>query len=308
MNIKLPQTVINFHVINDINWMENIIVTLKKHYNFVTAKDLESYYYGNLKLKNGCHLTVDDGDKSVYEKLFPLIKKHNVPISIYVSPHSLKTGKNFWFQELSNINLKSLLDYYNILNRSKIEYVNDFQVKAFLKTLKCDSLYFLIEKYKADFGFPSIERQGMDVSQLLELKHSGLVEIGAHTQTHPILKNESYERCLYEIKSSIEDLSLILKDEVKYFAYPNGIPGIDFSEREVNFLREHGIRLGFCTENKRFSKNDHPLSIPRNGITKGNIRFILAKLLFGNSWIKIRRTIKGKQELDYRKEYLEQLD
>jgi peptidoglycan/xylan/chitin deacetylase (PgdA/CDA1 family) len=304
MNIKLPQTVINFHVINDINWMENIIVTLKKHYNFVAAKDLENFYYGDLRLKNACHITVDDGDKSVYDKLFPLIKKHKVPISIYVSPHSLKTGRNFWFQELSNIDFQSLLNFYNKIHGSNIGYINDYQVKAFLKTLKCDTLNALIEKHKMESGIPFNERQGMDINQLLELKHSGLVEIGAHTQTHPILKNESDERSLYEIKSSIEELSDILKDEVRYFAYPNGIPGIDFSEREVNILKENGIKLAFSTENERFSKNNNPLSIPRNGITKGNVRFVLAKLIFGSSWIKLRKSIKGKQELDYRKEYL----
>lgn len=300
MNVRLPNTIINFHVIKDVQWMEDIIILLKKYYNLVSAKDLKDFYHGSIELKNACHITIDDGDKTVYDHLFPLIKKHNVPISIYVSPYSLKTGKNFWFQELKSMDLRLILNFYNQLHQSKIQYVNDIQVKAIIKSMRSKEIYSLIEHYKVSLNQPYLNRVGMNIDQILELKESGLVEIGAHTLTHPILKNEDDETTRIEIKNSIEELAEILKEKIEYFAYPNGLPGLDFSDREMKILKECGIKLAFSTQNKRFSKNDSPLSIPRNGITKGNKNFILAKLIFGNTWVQMRRLIKGKQEFDYR--------
>jgi len=304
--MKLPNTVINFHVIKDVVRMEGILMLLKRHYNFVSAKNLEDFYYGNLMLKNACHITVDDGDKSVYDNLFPLIKKHKIPISIYVSPLSMKTGKNFWFQEIKNYDYQLLINYFNEIHHTNIEYINNKQVNAFLKSLQSNDIYSLIDYYRGKMNIPTKERFGMDVSQILELSKSSLVEIGAHTLTHPILKNETKDNAKLEIKNSIDELSDILGSKIKYFAYPNGIPNMDFTEREVKILEDCGIKLAFTVENKRFTKNDHPLRIPRNGITKGSNSFILTKLIFGNSWLNLRRIAKGKQEYDYRLEISKQ--
>lgn len=300
MNFKLPNTIINFHVIKDIEWMESILLVLKRHYNFATSDQLEGYYYNNSKLKNVCHITVDDGDQSVYQHLFPLIKKHNIPISIYVSPYSVKTGRNFWFQEIKNYNYKNLLECYNEKNYSEVLYNNDYQVHALLKSLKIDDINGLIGFYQHKFGITIKESVGMNLDQILELKDSGLVEIGAHSQTHPILKNESFEKSKFEIESSIDELSEMLGQKVRGFAYPNGIPGLDFTEREIKILESCKIKLAFTTEKRRFTKFDNPLSIPRNGISKGGSSFILIKLLLGDNWSLLRKFLKGKQEMDYR--------
>jgi peptidoglycan/xylan/chitin deacetylase (PgdA/CDA1 family) len=302
--MKFPNTVINFHVIKDMKRMESILMLLKQHYNFVSAKNLEDFYYGYHSLRNACHITVDDGDLSVYTYLFPLIKKHQIPISIYVSPLSVKSGKNFWFQEISDFDNKLLIEFFNEIHGTNIIYINNLQVKAFLKSLPVKTLYELIDFYKEKIKVPPKNSFSMDIGQILELNESKLIEIGAHTMTHPILSNETKEISEFEIKNSIDELSDILSSKVQYFAYPNGIPDLDFGEREIKILRNCGVKLAFTTENKRFSKLDNPLAIPRNGITKGSNSFILSKLIFGNSWLKLRRLVMGKQEFDYRKEII----
>jgi len=142
----------------------------------------------------------------------------------------------------------------------------------------------------------------MSESELKEVYNSGLVAIGAHTQNHPILANETETTAQYEIQSSILELSEILADPVKYFAYPNGIPQIDFGEREMNFLKAMNIKLALSTENKSFSIKDNPLNIPRNGISKGNKSFLFLKLLMGSKWDIVKKLCLGKQEDDYREE------
>ena len=299
--MKFKNTIINFHLIKNPDWMERIILLLKDHYDFVSLSELEDFYYQGKRLKNACHITVDDGDISVYTHLFPLLKKYQIPISIYVSPLCVKAGKNFWFQEIGGYDFKKLFEYYSKSYGDQNRFEGKHQLYAVLKQLPISELINLIHSFRISQGIEVKTRMGLNLQQLIELKESGLVEIGAHTYNHPILANEDHETVLYEIKDCILELEELIGEKVKWFAYPNGIPSLDFSEREMEILRDSGIRLAFSTENKRFSKGDNPLSIPRTGISKGNILFIYAKLFFGSRWNLLKELFNSNKEDNLRK-------
>lgn len=298
----LQNTIINFHKIYDKEWMESVLLFLSNIYNIVSLQDIESYYYNQKLLHNCCHITFDDGDRSFYTIVYPLIKKFQLPVSIYVSPKIVKTGENFWFQEIRNYNKEVLRTVIN----NKCPYLKSINPKipisAIFKSLQLTQIWEVISEYRSIMKIDAEKRMNMSESELKEVYNSGLVAIGAHTQNHPILANETETTAQYEIQSSILELSEILADPVKYFAYPNGIPQIDFGEREMNFLKAMNIKLALSTENKSFSIIDNPLNIPRNGISKGNKSFLFIKLLLGSKWDKVKKLCLGKQEDDYRKE------
>lgn len=298
--MKLSNTIINFHVIQNLEWMENIIKMLSKQFEMISIEQLENYYYGKLDGKNYCHITIDDGDNSVYSHLFPLLKKYEVPVSIFVSPKAVITGRNFWFQEIKGYDAAKLLQYYNDYKGTNFKFVNNKQVNALIKSCPIEEIHEIIENFKTIHRIPDKERRCLTLEQLKELQASELVGIGAHTLHHPILKNEKEDVVRLEISESINQLSGILEEEVKYFAYPNGMPEFDFGNREINILKENNIKLAFSTESKNFSKKDNPLSIPRRGVTKGSPTFVYTKLLLGNSWETIKKLVKGKQETHYR--------
>lgn len=298
----LPNTIINFHAIYDHEWMDSTFELLKRHYNVVPIAEIESLYFKGRQLKNACHITFDDGDTSFYTKVFPLLKKHNIPASIYVSPLMARERRNFWFQEIRGYDKAKMLNiirYNNLLGRSTEQVL---PLDAALKSMTLDDIWTAIQQYRDETETPPKPCMNMTAEQLLELHDSGLVAIGAHTLNHPLLLNESNETAAYEIKASIDELGNMLNTKVKYFAYPNGIPNLDFAEREMDLLKESGITLSFSTENKSFSLRDNPLSIPRNGLTYGRQHFILMKLIAGSRWNTLKRLIKGKQEKDYRME------
>jgi len=298
----LQNTIINFHKIYDKEWMESVLLFLSNIYNIVSLQDIESYYYHKKPLHNCCHITFDDGDRSFYTIVYPLIKKFQLPVSIYVSPKIVKTGENFWFQEIRNYNKEVLRTIIN----NKYPYLKSINPKipisAIFKSLQLTQIWEIIDEYRSIMKIDSEKRMNMSVDELKEVYDSGLVEIGAHTQNHPILANETETTAQYEIQSSILELSEILADPVKYFAYPNGIPQIDFGKREMNFLKAMNIKLALSTENKSFSIKDNPLNIPRNGISKGNKSFLFMKLLIGSKWDIVKKLCLGKQEDDYREE------
>ncbi len=90
---------------------------------------------------------------------------------------------------------------------------------------------------------------------------------------HPVLANETAERVTIEVKSSVERLSDILNKQVESFAYPNGIENLDFSTREMDIVKECGIKCAFSVNPGVINAKTNAMSIPRWGS--------MARLKFG---------------------------
>jgi len=291
--------IINFHDVNSSEWFEKVIIILRNKYNLISIKELESFYYEGRKLNNSCHITVDDGHKSFYEVIYPVLKKFNIPATIFVSPEICIEEKNFWFQEIQNFNLKdfekSVADYLQL----DLNILSNYPAKLILKNLKIEDILNLIKLFKEQnklLDYPSVN---MNIKQLIQIDKEGLVTIGAHTNTHPILANETFEKSKSEIVRSFEGLSNILNHEISYFAFPNGLPELDFGKNEIEALKSINCKLAFTTQKRNITKNDNPLSIPRFGFSYGNQYFIYAKLLFGKYW-EVAKVLRGIDEKEIR--------
>ena len=76
---------------------EQTLLWFKSRYNLVSINELREHIYNGRPLDNACMLSVDDGWRSTYDVIFPVMKKYNVPFTIFVSPHVMETGMNFWY-------------------------------------------------------------------------------------------------------------------------------------------------------------------------------------------------------------------
>lgn len=291
--------IINFHDIANGNWFEDTIVILKSKYNMVGIREIEDFYYNNKPLSNSCHITFDDGDKSFYEVAYPILKKYQIPATIFVSPLMCLERKNFWFQEIRNYNDLELKKIISEEFQLDPEFLSLYTLKSILKTLKVDQIWHVIRIYQNKFNIKPKECMNMNSNQLKEIDQHGLIAIGAHTLRHPILANEDDEKSDFEISESIRGLESILGHEIKYFSYPNGFPEIDFDQREINILKKNGIKLAFSTGTKNFSLNNNPLSIYRFGFSHGNKYFVRLKLFLGEYWEVFKDGVK-KGEIRHR--------
>ena len=276
----LPNTIICLHEILNQKWLNNTFESLIKNYHIIDIEELENYYYKNKRLKNSCHITFDDGDISFYKNALPIIKKHKIHVSIYVSPFIAKERKNFWFQEVRGYNEEKLLEIFKKVTHSKIEHIQPVEIKKILKTLQLEIIWEIIKLYQKETNTHPKSPMNMTDKQLIEVKSSGFVDIGAHTLNHPILINETHAIASNEITGSIDQLSDILNCEIKYFVYPNG----NYGEREINILKDKGIKLSFTTKREKISPINNPLSIPRSGSPfiselKNNDAYIFSKCL-----------------------------
>jgi len=292
-----PNIILNFHAIKDPKWFEHILKIIQRLYHPVSYEDIENYYRNGKTLKHACHITFDDRHISFYETVFPLLKQYNIPASIFVSPKVITERTNFWFQEISDYD-------FNVLNKLVNKRLgitdDDSPVKAKLKSLQIKEIWEIIYAYQEQTQTPPKSCMNMNIQQIKEVHQSGLVHIGAHTLTHPILKNENDDSVQYEIGNSISELSKLLDMPIHSFAYPNGKPGFDFGEREMNILKQHDIRLAFTTEERTLRINDNLMSVPRSGFEGGSTPYIYVKLMSGGNVNWMKKIINKRDEQSYR--------
>jgi peptidoglycan/xylan/chitin deacetylase (PgdA/CDA1 family) len=293
--------VINFHDIKSINWFKQTLNILKNKFNLVDIKEIENFYYNGKILKNSCHLTIDDGDKTFYDIIYPVLKKMNIPATLFVSPKICADLSNFWFQEIRVMDPDKMKKIISEDYKIDLNILQPYSIFVIFKNLKISQIWSLIGRYKSLHNLLPIENQNMSIEQLKEIDRYGLITIGAHTMNHPILANESDETSEQEIVDSIRGLENILAHEVNYFAYPNGTPNLDFSLREIEILKNTNCSLAFSVEKKDFKLTDNPFSIPRYGLTTGSKYFIKAKILLGKNWDLIKN-MRSKDEVSLRLE------
>jgi hypothetical protein len=284
--------VLNFHKETDGLLFEKIIIALKKRYKLVDLPFLVDSFNQKNEFENICHITFDDGELSFYNIVFPLLKKHNVPVSLFVSPLIIKEEKNFWFQDLEYCDrsfVKSLLSKkYNLSE----EVMNSISTTDIFKCLPVKEINEIVATGLKAVNSKKVANQNMTLKQLKEVESSGLVTIGAHTLNHPILSNEDDESSYNEIYESTMQLADLLGHPIFYFAYPNGRPGLDFTEREKVFLKKAGVRFCFSTEMGHLSIKNDTLSIPRMGFPRMGLApsnpLIALRLYLGKKWPDIK--------------------
>jgi peptidoglycan/xylan/chitin deacetylase (PgdA/CDA1 family) len=288
--------IINFHEINDQDWFENVVYFLKQQYKPVHLTDLINLYNSGSDLKGICHMTFDDGNKSFYNKIFPVLKKMKFPATTFISPYAAKKQVNFWFMEIENYDKNKLLGIVSDITGAEVKAIKGYPVVDILKCLRIEIIWTIINHYKKRFTPEAKSCQNMTVDEVREVTNSGLVTIGAHTMKHPILANEEDSVSKEEITSSLNELADIIGRETRYFAYPNGIPGLDFGQREVNTLKEINCVLSFMTSSGNFRLDTDIMKIPRYGISSGDRTcYIKSKLLLGSNWSRLSKLKPGNE-------------
>ncbi len=117
----------------------------------------------------------------------------------------------------------------------------------------------------------------MPAETLKNLLRSGLIVIGSHSQTHPLLSTLPEEQLKNEVEISKADLEALFGIPINYFAYPSG----DLDRRVLGAVEKAGYRLAFTTSHKKL--ND----IPENGYGLTRIKISDSSDNFFIFWVKI---------------------
>lgn len=296
-----------FHRVESRSSFRTTIETVGRMFRFVSLAEVVSHIAAGKPLSGGCHVTFDDGDRSFLDVAVPVLESLAVPSSLYVSPRLIREERNYWFQDLDDLLRRGAEPAVRtacarVLSRDA-KSLERFSVYNLCKCMPIRTIECVLETARATTGLEASRHYNITLQELLELRGSGLVTIGAHTDSHPVLARESEEQAAAEIRDSTAELATLLGGPVLAFAYPNGIPGLDFGPREKALLRGSGVRVAFSTRSGVVRRGTDPLAVPRvgfRGSKQETPAWVVGRLLLAPLWDRLRERLAGDTEIEQR--------
>jgi peptidoglycan/xylan/chitin deacetylase (PgdA/CDA1 family) len=224
-------------------------------------------------------ITFDDGYQSNLKLALPVLREFDLPATVFVSS-AFVAGELLWFQKLDlamqratgdrlTVSIGETFYDWALITREQRRSA----LVALLAALKKLTWAELNQQVEKILGMLAVdltkqwpqELRPLTVVELRELAEDERVEIGGHTDRHPILARCTDEEAREEIVGGAEKLRQLLGYAPRWFAYPNGGPG-DFEVRKsAQWLQEAGYEGAFSMINGRLRADHQPWNLPRYG-------------------------------------------
>ena len=209
-------------------------------------------------------ITVDDGYRDFYEIAYPILRKHGLRATFFITVNFLE--KKIWlWPDILSFALENTRETeisfpfdgvsFEVRTGDPIRIREDWETLSdFCTHLDDDKKWEFIRKLLAAARVdlprePIAKYAPVTWEQIKEMKGQG-IEIGSHTMNHPVLARVRDERLLREeIAGSMKAIEERIGDRVATFCYPNSMPG-DIDERVVREVKEagyHGAVFGTGT-------------------------------------------------------------
>ncbi len=243
---------------------------LSQHFNILPLHEaVQRLHNGTLPSRAAC-VTFDDGYADNAEVALPILQKYGATATFFIAT-SFINGGIMWNDRV-----------IELIRKAKGETLDLEPIGKGIHAIKTTSqrhnlLFYLIKELK---HLPFKERQ----LQLLELQkivketlpdnlmmtseqirklHQAGMEIGAHTAEHPILTRIENDKAYSEMANSKATLENIIDDTVRLFAYPNGVPGQDYSPDHIAIAKKIGFEAAVSTAWGTANRNSDLFQLPR---------------------------------------------
>ncbi|MGC9337896.1 MAG: polysaccharide deacetylase family protein [Candidatus Cloacimonadia bacterium] len=233
-----------------------------KRYNFITLQQYTDYINGkrNDLPNNPLIITMDDGYEHNFLYGYPVLKKYNIPATIFLATDFIEHKIWLWSDKMQYILAKSKRTEFEFPLGDKMKRfdVHDFEnwyqtqltMFAYCATIEDDKkdeyLDELAKLLSVEVPHEAAGRfRPMNWDQILEMSKNG-IDYGSHTCSHPILTRISDDRLDHEIRESKKVLENKLQTSINQFCYPNGQEH-DFNESIIQKLRKAGYLSSVTT-------------------------------------------------------------
>jgi peptidoglycan/xylan/chitin deacetylase (PgdA/CDA1 family) len=233
---------------------------LRKHAHLISLRQLASTLWDGTLPRRAVILTFDDGYADNLYQAKPLLEHYQIPATVFVTTGYM--GREFWWDELARFLLPSqTLPARLRLPVAGVTYeweLGDAASRVPVEDAVAPRQRLLLSLYRLLRPLGQEERQkamdqlrdwaGSDsksdplhpalaADEVVQLARGGLLQVGAHTVTHPVLATLAPASQRSEIQGSKTCLEGLLGQEVTTFSYPNG----SAPDCSVGIVRESGF-------------------------------------------------------------------
>ena len=244
-------------------------------------------------------ITFDDGYADNLVNVKPILERYNVPATVFISSAQAGGEHEFWWDRLERILLQPGLrpatlqlkingkmdewelaagveygrqEYlenqsWNVMDKTdpSVRHAIYRSLHQSLRTLSSTEQDWILDELAAWAGI----RTGVDedhlslkLEQINALIEDGLIDVGAHTITHPSLASLPYNAQEAEIGGSKTELEKIIGKPVLSFAYPYGAR-IDYSNETVDLVQQAGFTCACTNIPGIVWRSCDPFQVPR---------------------------------------------
>jgi peptidoglycan/xylan/chitin deacetylase (PgdA/CDA1 family) len=257
---------------------EDQLVWLKRRRQVVSLADFARLHLEGRLPQDAVAITFDDGYACNAEVAAPLLERHGLPATIFLTTAAPTSGREFWWDELERLLLEAPAGELPIRVEDATVVVRfdgragfasggareaAYQaIWAELIGLPPDEREQAIEALAAQLGVPAGVRpthRAMTEDQVRALARSPQITIGAHTVRHPALTKLPQDARRAEIAQSREACAALIGAPPAAFAYPYG----DVNPTVVEDVRAEGFEVAVTTDGALVSGPRDPLALPR---------------------------------------------
>ena len=241
-------------------------VSLDEVYRRLTERDFRRRFVA---------LTIDDAFRDIGEHAFPILSRHEVPFTLFVTAGFADGTAGMWWVTLEEVVAKASSIAIEIGGtRTELDCASAAdKCRAFrslywwLRTLDEATLRDVVRDLAMRHGVDSAGVSGrlcLNWSELAELARDPLCTIGAHTLTHPRLRKVPAAHAREEMARSFDAIAGALGRRPAYFAYPVG-DATSAGPREFAIAAELGVKTAFTTRpGVLFPEHrEHLMALPR---------------------------------------------
>lgn len=213
---------------------------------------IEALYAGKLPARAAA-ITFDDGYLEDYQVARPLLEKHRLDATFFVTTAYLQQGA-LWGDLITEAvrlwpdsELKIQLG-----NQSPILPLSSQSQRMQAAWFLCRQVKYWPAQQRQQFAEQLLAQSGAACPQLMmspdQVKQlSRSMDIGGHTHSHPILTSLDRATAQTEILTNRDILQNLSLRPVQSFAYPNGSWPQDFSEQHCQLVQQAGYRFAVST-------------------------------------------------------------
>ncbi len=256
---------------------------IQKDFDVISLQDLVRRLSARESVSGTVAITFDDGYADNLYEAKPLLERYEVPATVFVTSSYVNSPSEFWWDELERLllqlgTLPPTLDleidgreYFWSLGddaryeRTAFERNRTWHASERSTPTRRHGLYRSLHMILQGLDFPQREevldklrawvdkdRNGrpshlpLTEEETIALATGDLVEIGAHTATHPVLSMLPIAKQKGEIQKSKERLERVLERPIRSFAYPYGSLS-DYKGETVRAVQEMGFACACST-------------------------------------------------------------
>lgn len=231
---KKNVTILLYHHISP-GTFDSHITELKKFYAIISLKEYcECRFAGKPVPERSLVITFDDGYKDLYD-LLPVIKKHAVPVTMFLCTGIIATRREFW---------DNIPKDYNEMD--------DLKFVPHEQRMKHMSERYGFSETK-EYGY----RTALSREEIMEMTQ--WVDFQPHGRFHPTLPTCTAEKARDEVEGSKADLLRDYGIASYAYAYSNG----DYSERDIAIISNAGFKLAVTVDGVYNTSKTDPYRIKR---------------------------------------------